>query len=74
MARPRKLTDLQLQAIKQRLVQYPLKFQASLLRDMASAYKVNIRTLSRRLNLERKDRRGRKTKHEKRDELTRLRT
>lgn len=73
MARPRKLSELQLEQIKHHLALFPLKYYIRMLPNIAKACKVSLRTLRRRLKLERRRVRGRKTKREKRSELAQLR-
>lgn len=73
MARPRKLSELQLEQIRHYLAMIPLKYYSQGLQSTAKACKVSLRTLRRRLNLERKRRHGRKTRQEKRGELGQLR-
>jgi hypothetical protein len=73
MARPRKLSELQLEQIKHHLAMIPLRYYTQALQSTAKACKVSLRTLRRRLKLERKNKYGRKTKQEKHRELGELR-
>ena len=73
MARPRKLSELQLEQIKHRLALFPFQYYSQGLQSVAKAYMVSLRTLRRRLKLERQNKYGRKTKREKRSELGQLR-
>lgn len=74
MPRPRKLSELQLHLIRKQLAMLPLKYYVRAIQNIAQAYKISLRTLRRRLHLERRNKYGRKTNREKHHELAILRS